>query len=161
MFGNKNALYYNISKYYEFVHKKLGTITPLTFYLEKGNKKALGEFEKIYNDSKKFGTIWILKPAQNSNRGQGIEVTASLSDIKLKLNVEKKLIVQYYLKNLLLYNGRKFDIRTYMIALTINGRMKFYWYEEGYVRTSSEFYDLENLRDTFIHLTNDAIQKNG
>lgn len=39
--------------------------------------------------------------------------------------------------------------------------MKFYWYEEGYIRTSSEIYDLENLADHFVHLTNDAIQKNG
>ena len=48
-----------------------------------------------------------------------------------------------------------------MVALTINGRTKFYWYDEGYIRTSSEFYDLRNLKDEFIHLTNDAIQKKG
>ena len=48
-----------------------------------------------------------------------------------------------------------------MICATINGRQKYFWYEEGYIRTSSELYDTENLRDEFIHLTNDAIQKNG
>lgn len=83
-----------------------------------------------------------MKPAENSNRGQGIEVTTSLSHIKSKLNIQNKLIVQFYIKNLLLYNSRKFDIRTYMIGLTFNGRTKFYWYEEGYIRTASEIYDL-------------------
>jgi hypothetical protein len=33
MFGNKNALYYNLSKYYEFTSKTLSDIIPLTFYL--------------------------------------------------------------------------------------------------------------------------------
>lgn len=62
---------------------------------------------------------------------------------------------------MLLYNYRKFDIRAYMIAVTINGRTKYFWYEEGYIRTSSEIYDLDNLRDEFIHLTNDAVQVKG
>ena len=69
--------------------------------------------------------------------------------------------MQYYVKNLLLYNHRKFDIRTYMIAVTINGRHKFYWYDEGYLRTASEFFDTSNLADEYVHLTNDAIQKKG
>jgi len=61
--------------------------------------------------------------------------------IKNKVNIQKKLIVQYYIRNLLLYNSRKFDIRTYLVALTVNGRLKMFWYEEGYIRTSSEVYD--------------------
>lgn len=72
-----------------------------------------------------------------------------------------KLIVQEYLKNIMLINGRKFDIRVYMLQLTIQGRIKYYFYEEGYIRTSSEFYDLDNLSDRFIHLTNDAVQNRG
>lgn len=48
-----------------------------------------------------------------------------------------------------------------MMAMTINGRIKLFWYEEGYIRTSSEIYDEDNLADAFIHLTNDAVQKNG
>lgn len=147
MFGNKNALYYNLSAYCEFSQKDLSQMVPLTFYLEKGNKKAIGDFEKVFNESKKNNSVWILKPAENSNRGHGIEVTNSMQQIKLKLNLQTKLIVQYYIRNLLLYNYRKFDIRAYMIAVTMNGRTKFYWYEEGYIRTSSEIYDLDNLRD--------------
>lgn len=49
MFGNKNALYYNISEYYKFVGKNVGDVVPLTFYLEKGNKKAFQEFEKVFS----------------------------------------------------------------------------------------------------------------
>ena len=45
------------------------------------------------------------------------------------------------MKNIFLYNRRKFDIRVYMIMSTIGGITKFYWYEEGYIRTSSEIYN--------------------
>jgi len=41
------------------------------------------------------------------------------------------------------------------------GVMKGYWYQEGYVRTSSSIYNLKNSKDLYVHLTNDAIQKNG
>ena len=40
-----------------------------------------------------------------------------------------------------------------------NGKTKAYWYQDGYVRTSSAFFSLEDV-DPYIHLTNDAVQKN-
>lgn len=38
--------------------------------------------------------------------------------------------------------------------------MKAYWYQEGYVRTSSSNFSLKNSKDLYVHLTNDAVQKN-
>lgn len=63
------------------------------------------------------------------------------------------------MKNIFLYQGRKFDIRTYLLALSINGSFKFFFYEEGYLRTSSYLFTTKNLKDKYIHLTNDAIQQ--
>jgi hypothetical protein len=71
----------------------------------------------------------------------------------------KTLIIQKYIERPLLYKGRKFDIRHYMMATKMHGRMKLYFYSEGYVRTSSSMFDLTEVGDTEIHLTNDAIQK--
>lgn len=45
-----------------------------------------------------------------------------------------------------------------MIAVTIKGSTKYYWYNEGYLRTSSYIFNLNNYDDILIHLTNDAIQ---
>lgn len=42
--------------------------------------------------------------------------------------------------------------------VSIGGVQKFYWYAEGYLRTSSEIYNLSDLDDLFVHLTNDAVQ---
>lgn len=54
---------------------------------------------------------------------------------------------------------RKFDIRIFALAQIIDGiHFRGYFYKEGYVRTSSYAYDLEDLSDRDIHLTNDAVQ---
>ena len=42
---------------------------------------------------------------------------------------------------------------------SIGGRTKAYVYDEGYIRTSSYEFDIHNLSDRLIHLTNDAVQK--
>ena len=41
-----------------------------------------------------------------------------------------------------------------------NGKIRGYWYQEGYVRTSSYTWNISDITDTEIHLTNDSVQKN-
>ncbi len=72
---------------------------------------------------------------------------------------KRTCIVQKYISQPLLINRRKFDIRTYALVTCVNGNMKGYSYEEGYLRTSSREFNVQNLSNKFIHLTNDAIQK--
>jgi hypothetical protein len=40
-----------------------------------------------------------------------------------------------------------------------NNLLRGYFYEEGYLRTSSKQFNLKTLENKFIHLTNDAIQQ--
>ena len=40
---------------------------------------------------------------------------------------------------------------------SINGVMKGYMYRDVYFRTSSKPFDLTNLQNRLIHLTNDAV----
>lgn len=56
-------------------------------------------------------------------------------------------------------NRRKFDFRVFGLMTSIDQNLKGYFYEDGYIRTSSREFDLGNLDDKYIHLTNDAIQK--
>lgn len=46
-----------------------------------------------------------------------------------------------------------------MMITCINKKIKGYWYEEGYIRTTSTEYNIKNCKDNYIHLTNDAVQK--
>ena len=105
--------------------------------------------------------IWILKPGENSNRGNGITVCNTLKDIVSEINSSEKAehthIVQRYIERPLLISNRKFDIRVYALLTSVNGAMKGYFYEDGYIRTSCKEFDLEDLSNRFIHLTNDAV----
>lgn len=49
----------------------------------------------------------------------------------------KTFIIQSYIEHPLLYKRRKFDIRHYVMMSTTNGYVKGYWYQDGYVRTTS------------------------
>ena len=110
---------------------------PLTFHVEKINSKAYKQFEKMAKQEKK--SLWIVKPGENSNRGQGIFVSDSIEAIKNRIEKNRKhtFIIQKYIKNNLTFQKRKFDIRTYLLMVSIGGVLKFYWYSEGYLRTSS------------------------
>jgi tubulin monoglycylase TTLL3/8 len=48
-----------------------------------------------------------------------------------------------------------------MLATSVKGQMRGYWYDEGYIRTSSKEFTTKNLKNRMIHLTNDAVQKKG
>ena len=88
-----------------------------------------------------------------------------LSEIKNLLKTRntgnRSLIIQKYMENPYLYNKRKFDIRTFVLFTTVNGILKGYWYQDGYLRTTSKEYSLKNIENKLVHLTNDAIQKKG
>ena len=42
---------------------------------------------------------------------------------------------------------------------SINGHLKGYFYEDAYIRTSCKEFDIYDVHNKFIHLTNDAVQK--
>ena len=62
--------------------------------------------------------------------------------------------------NPLLINRRKFDIRVFGLVQLMNGcEYRGYFYREGYLRTSCREFDIDNLDNRLVHLTNDAVQK--
>jgi len=132
---------------------------------EEDEEYYMGDIEDI---EEHFGisvpkNIWIMKPGENSNRGNGIFVCSTLREIVKEMNSSDKAehthIIQKYIEKPLLIHNRKFDIRVYGMLTSTFGTHKGYFYEDGYIRTSSVEFDLEDLGNRFIHLTNDAVQK--
>ena len=126
------------------------------------------EEEEIENEEEFFNihvpkNIWIMKPGENSNRGSGIFVCNTMREIQAEITSNAKMqhthIIQKYIERPLLISNRKFDIRCYGLLTSINGNLKGYFYEDGYIRTSCKEFTLDNLANRFIHLTNDAVQK--
>ena len=84
-----------------------------------------------------------------------------------KVNHRKDWIVQKYIENPLLYKGRKFDIRCFVLITggdysgsVPTQKLRCYLYSNGYLRTSSTVWSLDEkkLKNPMMHLTNDGIQ---
>jgi tubulin--tyrosine ligase len=69
----------------------------------------------------------------------------------------RSFLLQHYVTPSL-YNLRKYDLRCFILGLQIGPCLRFYWYEEGYVRTASRKFSMKGTAKG-IHLTNDAVQK--
>lgn len=167
--ADKKYLYRNMKKYYSAVGEKVFDNLPLTFHLQNGeDDEEFYEFLKVFEGfkAKKMHNLWILKPGENCNRGNGICVCNSLEQIRSELKNnpfpktgEHTFLIQKYIERPFLINRRKFDIRLYCLVTSINGFIQAYYYEDGYIRTSCKEYNPKNLDNKFIHLTNDAVQK--
>jgi len=167
--SNKKAMLINMKRYYKAIGRNEEEVLPLTFHIKDGITDS--EFLKFASYFEQYQTkyggektknVWIIKPGENSNRGCRIKVLNSIEEIKKVIEAVKKsrtYIIQKYIENPLLIGKRKFDIRVYGLLTSVNGNMKGYFYEEGYIRTSSKEYSLDNLSTKAIHLTNDAVQE--
>ncbi len=103
--------------------------------------------------------IWLVKPAA-ANQGRGIEIFNELSDIIKFISTRQKYtcwVVQKYVERPLLFKERKFDIRVWVL---VNQRQEIYLYHQGYLRTSSDDYELNN-DNNYVHLTNNCLQQHG
>ena len=126
---------------------------PETYVLPKDYDIFFNEKLKDFdlNDKTK---LWLLKPCASS-RGRGIRLLTDLEDIP------KKTIATHYIYNPHLINGKKYDLRIYLL-ITGYCPLKIYLFENGLTRFCSEEYDLnpEKMNNSFIHLTNYSINKN-
>ena len=136
--------------------------------------KKLGSSQKITIPQTHYNgkNLWILK-AVNLNRGMCIKVESDLEKIEndimqIKEHYKmdnlygkkkkcKRIILQKYIEKPLLYHGRKFDIRLWV--LFIGNQPDFvYVFKEGHLKATCEQYD-SNSTDLYIHLTNYSVQK--
>ena len=81
--SNKKALFLNMRYYYEAVGKDPYAALPLTFHVKEGLEDP--EFVKFCEQYRlcenEKTNVWIIKPGENTNRGQGISVSKDLAEI--------------------------------------------------------------------------------
>uniref|UniRef100_K3XBP5 ATP-grasp domain-containing protein n=1 Tax=Globisporangium ultimum (strain ATCC 200006 / CBS 805.95 / DAOM BR144) TaxID=431595 RepID=K3XBP5_GLOUD len=128
-------------------------------FLLSGDQQANGaEAESM---SSKSRNIWIVKPAGMS-RGRGIRVFNNLDLLLEYADVENhkecQWVAQKYIENPLLMCKRKFDIRQWVLV-TGWDPLTVWFYQDCYLRFSSEEYSIDDLSDQYVHLTNNSIQK--
>ena len=129
-------------------------IMPMTFILPKEYVGFLETFSEYEEQEGKFN-YWIMKPAAKS-RGRGIQVVNDISSVIYG----EPMIMQRYLKNPLLLNGYKFDLRIYVLVTSVNP-LEMFIYKEGFGRFSTVPFNLDpnDKANKYIHLTNVSINK--
>ena len=173
--GQKSNLFLNMREYYALKGQSVFDYMPETYLIQLENDfecdPQYRAFLQAYQEEPEH--LWIFKPGEASNRGFGIKVfndlkkiTAHIKEYLLSMDRQrgrfKNIILQRYIRNPLLVYKRKFDIRVFalFVAHAKTGKIRGYFYEEGYLRTSSKEFDLEKIDSRMVHLTNDAVQKN-
>ena len=83
------------------------------------------------------------------------DVEKSIKRRKRNRYLSSCVLLQKYLENPLLYNGRKFDIRIWVL---VDHNLNVFLFKEGHLKCSSEAYDVQN-KNQFVHITNYSVQK--
>ena len=104
-------------------------------------------YPETYTKNPLLDGKWFIKPSRGVN-GVGIIVTDDLSSTDFK-----DVIYQKPVENILLYNGRKQDIRFFVTIQTYGGYFRSYVYPEAFVRLAIRDYD-ENSFDKTVQQTN-------
>jgi len=114
--------------------------------------------------------IWVTK-ISDSSQGDGIVVNPKLEDLRQEYLVdpdapadkmqcipkERKILIQQYVLNPLLLEGKKMEIRTYWMIASLEPLMVFY--HDGTVRLTTRDYKNDEWDDPLIHITNTKQQK--
>eukprot|EP00741_Cyanophora_paradoxa_P021321 tig00021348_g20581.t1 len=152
----KDLLKRNVGRY-KSIPGKIGEefdIAPVTFNLPQEYATFVDEFSK-HAAAEGEHNFWIMKPIGLS-RGRGIFLFNSMGQVAYGESV----VVQKYVARPLLLDGRKFDLRLYVLV-TQTGPLEAFLYREGFGRLSTRPYstDPKQIANRFIHLTNSSIQK--
>jgi tubulin polyglutamylase TTLL1 len=138
---------------------------PVTYMMPADYNIFVEDFKRNPNST------WIMKPAGKA-QGIGIFLINKLSQLKkwskdgkssVPPGVPKEVyVISRYIDNPLLIGGKKFDLRLYVLVTSYRP-LKVYMYTKGFCRfcTVKYSYDVGELDNMFIHLTNVSIQKHG
>lgn len=104
--------------------------------------------------------VWIIKPVGGSCGGGITIVRGIVEAMRVAMSMQNfKCVVQKYIERpLLVRDGRKFDIRQWVLVTSVNPLL-VYAFSEFYLRLSSTEYTLDDLSSNRIHLCNHSIQK--
>jgi len=124
------------------------------------------DYTRLIKQSKTIyeGRSFILKP---TDRGEGngiivLDTVQQLSNWKSRFPDNDEVVVQTYLPNPFLINGRKWDMRTYVLVTSVSP-LRLYMYRDGLVRFASSQYDKDAKGGgkATSFLTNTSVNKKG
>lgn len=125
---------------------------PMSFYLPADSAEMRQYISKA---SKK--SVYITKPVA-SCQGRGIRLFKNVDSI----DTTEPQVVQEYVSKPYLIGGLKFDLRMYVLVVSVSPILRLLVYEDGMARFATEPYaepTVKNMKKAYMHLTNYAINK--
>ena len=119
---SKNRIWESLVKCYG--RKHASTLMPESYIL--GDPNEMYVFRKNFNQSK--NDIYILK--KNVQRKEGLKLTRDYFEI-LEASVDNYRVAQKYITDLYLINGRKVNLRIYLLVIIKNHNVYFYLSKKG------------------------------
>ncbi|GLD91811.1 hypothetical protein PINS_up000344 [Pythium insidiosum] len=116
----------------------------------------LYDFQQQFNADGVSQRTFIVKP-DHSCQGRGVFLTRNLHQISR----QDIMVAQQYVKAPLLIDGKKFDLRIYVL-ITSCEPLRVYLFKDGLVRMATADYvapNAENMELRYMHLTNYAVNK--
>ncbi|XP_055892570.1 probable tubulin polyglutamylase TTLL9 [Biomphalaria glabrata] len=168
----KNLMVKNLKRFRKQTDKEFGKLEAQSWDFFPSTFELPSEYHIFVEEFKRNpGMIWIMKPAAKS-QGKGIFLFRKLKDItdwkkgeyqplpdpNIPKDIPETYVVQRYIDDPYLIGGRKFDMRIYVLVISFNP-LKVWLYRGGFARFSNTRFSLDSLEDTYIHLTNVAVQK--
>ena len=106
-----------------------------------------------------FAGIFLLNQLDQAKRWQEkalVEIASCVQDNE----AYQGYMISRYISNPLLIDGKKFDLRIYILVTSFKP-LRCYYYRQGFCRFCATRYrpDVGNIDDKFMHLTNVAVQK--
>jgi len=146
---------------------RFAAVAPLTVAQWRQVVSAVAQLQATASGNQRFldalvpRNAWIVKPAGKS-RGRGIECARTLADILDARggdgHRESQWIAQRYIERPLLIRGLKWDVRQWVLVTAMNP-LTVYVYDRFYLRFCCYPFELDNLSNRYIHLSNNSIQK--
>ena len=150
LFFHKDELYTNYL-YMKSYFPNSYNYMPITYIYPKHKEKIEQKFKNYKLD---LNDLWIVKPIDLFS-GKGVHIFQSLKE-----EIKGKYVISKYINNPHLINGKKYDLRLYVLVTGLKP-LRIYLNKEGLVRIAADDYSLKSktIDNKFIHLTNTAINK--
>lgn len=140
----------------DFLANKLGTSKhiPMTLVIKNGRMMRTKHRLTTINRNGK----WFLKPTGGYG-GRGIKVFMGVNNYRRLLKRGTNYVLQPEVSNPMLYNGRKFDVRSFVAMVYVRGKYHLYLYPDSICRVSLTAYNKKSANKN-SDLTNCSIQEN-
>jgi hypothetical protein len=145
-FVGKDMLWINMVKKYGI--NKSTTFMPMSYITY--NQDDMKRFEKEFDVYK----IYILK--KNIQRQEGLKITNNYDDI---ISEKEYCIIQELLQDPYLINGRKINMRFYILVICENNKINTYVYNDGFMYYTKKHF-VNNTLDFDTNVTTGYIDRN-